>query len=94
MSEMTVKPCPFCGFEIDLGERDMLVPTSFWKSKPNGERVYLGMGRGLRTENLSDCNRVWEIRCSFERGGCGATMSGDSITEVINNWNKRVNENA
>lgn len=90
--EQYVKNCPFCGFEIDLGDRDMLVPTSFWTRNANGKKVYLGQGPRAREDaaaHPNDLQRVWEIRCAEPNGGCGATIAGDSIDEAVAAWNRR-----
>ena len=32
---------------------------------------------------------IWMLTCNESKGGCTASVLGDSMIDVVNNWNKR-----
>lgn len=79
-----MKPCPFCGMNIDPNDPDLVYPSGTgWKNEPEGFRSY---HRALDIPKEQWC---YNVVCQTHYGGCGCTMSGDSKEEAINNWNKR-----
>jgi len=83
----TMKPCPFCGKEIDIDDEDTLYPNGIvWEDIEYG-RVYHRFGSAPATPKERYC---WSVHCSTISGGCGAQMSADSKEEAIEKWNKRV----
>ena len=80
-----MKPCPFCGKEVDLEDNDTLYPNGTgWEIRPNGKRSYHSF-RDVPKEQW-----CWSMHCPTTSGGCGVKMSGDSKQEAIDKWNKRV----
>ena len=80
-----MKPCPFCGMEINPSDPDLVYPTGTgWKNESGGYRSY------HQAYDVPKENWCYQVVCQTHYGGCGATMSGDSKQEAIDNWNKRV----
>ena len=78
-----VKPCPFCGFQVDANDRDTLYPSGpKWRDESIG-RVYMN---ARSTEYDGEC---FQLICNTLYGGCGAEMNGDSIEEVLEKWGRR-----
>jgi hypothetical protein len=85
--EINLKPCPFCGFQVDkYGLDDVLYPNGIcWRPFDENENEYFS----ARNRQEGD-NWCWEIVCNTLMGGCGAEMHGDSKEKVIEQWNRRV----
>lgn len=82
-----MKPCPFCGMEVDLSDPDTLYPSGTgWKDRPDGLRSYHSFREVPREQ------WCWDMHCPTTAGGCGAVMSGDSREECIEKWNTRVGD--
>lgn len=91
MTDNKLKPCPFCGMQSDTDWEDTLYPSgSGWREVQFGERkIRHYMGRKDYHKWQGTC---YEINCAVTYGGCGANVSADSIPEVINKWNRRVDD--
>ena len=82
-----MKPCPFCGHQVDLTDPDTIYPNGAgWYNHPNGFRAYCGRNK---VPNDQWC---YSIHCVTTAGGCGVEISGDSRQECIDKWNRRVND--
>lgn len=86
----TLLPCPFCGHSItNDNTKDILYPTSI---------VYIDGFSGRRYMWISETEyydgACYEIGCREHNGGCGASMGGDGIEEVVEKWNRRVENNS
>ena len=80
-----MKPCPFCGKEVDLEDPDTLHPTgSGWLIRNTGVRSYHSF-REVPQEQW-----CYGLHCTTTSGGCGVRMDADSRTEAIEKWNNRV----
>ena len=79
-----MKPCPFCGHEVDLEDGDTLYPTGGWQDHGNGVRGYCSVHK------VPPDQWCYTMHCPTTAGGCGAEISGDSKQEAIEKWNKRV----
>lgn len=85
MSNMTeLKPCPFCGMELDDTDSDTLHISGGWIEHPIIGRHY------VPSREAPPDQKCYAIHCNVIYGGCGASISGDSRQEAINNWNRRV----
>lgn len=79
-----MKPCPFCGKEVDLDDPDTLHPNGFgWKDR-NGIISYHSF-RDVPKEQW-----CYSLKCVITSGGCGAEISADSKQEAIDKWNTRM----
>lgn len=87
MSNIELKPCPFCAWELPCDEEsllDILYRTGMvWRKIGNR----LEFSSYARTEVFD--GHVWKITCNDSMGGCGAEMHGLSQENVIEKWNKR-----
>ena len=82
-----MKPCPFCGKEVDLEDEDTLYPNGCgWEDRTLGFRSYHSF-REVPKEQW-----CWSMHCPVTSGGCGAEISGDSKQECIDRWNTRVGD--
>lgn len=82
---LKLKPCPFCGKELDLNDPDTVYPNGiYWRDTEEYGRVYFG---GMTAESDGRC---MQIVCSDVSGGCCAEMHGDSLEDVVDKWNNRV----
>ena len=92
MSEVVLKPCPFCGHEPDPEDVDTIVPTSFWT--PRGymshRDIVKRFGESARDLAMAgtdpEFGRCYEVRC---HAPCGAGIFGHSRQEAIDKWNHR-----
>jgi hypothetical protein len=79
-----MKPCPFCGHEVDLENGDTLYPNATgWKDREYG-RSYHSF-REVPQEQW-----CYSMHCPTTSGGCGCEMSADTKDEAIEKWNKRI----
>jgi hypothetical protein len=79
-----MKPCPFCGHEVDLKAPDTLHPSGTgWKTRANGFRSYHSF-REVPPEQW-----CYSLQCVTTSGGCGVRMDADSREEAIEKWNTR-----
>ena len=86
MTQLIAKPCPFCGKEVDLNDIDTLYPTgTVYKNCADVGRHY---GSRNHFDYLYD-GECYVLNC-HTGVGCGASMSGDSVEEVLEQWNRRV----
>lgn len=81
---IVLQPCPFCGHKLDASDSDVLHPSGGWVDDPNGYRHY------VTSSDPRKQGSCYKINCVEHYGGCGANLTGDSIDEVVNAWNKRV----
>ncbi len=81
---MNALPCPFCGAHMNPHDRDTLYPSAVGWKEENGYRSYCDI------YDVPKEQWCYKIICNESYGGCGATMYGDSITETLDKWNKRV----
>ena len=83
-----LKDCPFCGFHADFADEDVLHISGAWIEEPESDgykfRHYTHSGDPRKT------GYCYVINCVQHYGGCGASISGDSIEEVVAKWNRRV----
>ena len=79
-----VKDCPFCGLQVDIADSDVLHIDGAYVDEPNGMRHYVSAWDEKRT------GFCYVLNCPVHYGGCGCSMSGDSIQEVLDKWNERV----
>ena len=80
-----MKPCPFCGHEVDLEDGDTLYPNGVgWEDHPDHGRHYCSRGQVPKEQ------WCYSMNCPETAGGCGAEISGDSRQEAIDKWNTRV----
>jgi len=80
-----MKPCPFCGHEVDLEDGDTLYPnTAGWEDHPDHGRHYCFY------QQVPKEQWCYSMHCPTTAGGCGAEISGDSRQEAIDKWNRRV----
>jgi hypothetical protein len=80
-----IKPCPFCGHELDIENGDTLYPSGIgYKIRDNGKISYHSY-REVPPENW-----CYKIVCNTTEGGCGAEISDNSRKECIDKWNTRM----
>lgn len=78
-----MKPCPFCGKQVDLEDHDTLYPTGTGWSVQGGFRTYHS------SEEVPPEQRCWGMHCPESAGGCGAEITGHTRQEAIDKWNRR-----
>lgn len=84
-----LKECPFCGKVPDLDEPDTLYPTGIvWKYNKEFDRI----SYHTRREMPDYDGQCYSLNCPTHLGGCGAEIHGDSIEEVKERWERRVNK--
>ena len=87
---ISLKPCPFCGFQVDrYGLDDVFYPSGlFWRGCDEDE---FGINRQYFSskERISGDNTCYNIICNETMGGCGASVEGDTIEETAEKWNRR-----
>ena len=83
---MKLKPCPFCGLHLDPHDPDIVYPSGTgWQEEPGLDfRTY------HRSSDVPQEQWCYKVVCQTHYGGCGATASGDSKSEAVANWNRRV----
>ena len=81
-----MRTCPFCGSKINADDLDTLYPSGTGWKEEDGHRHYVSVYEVPREQ------WCYKIVCQEHYGGCGAEMHGDSITEVKEKWNKRINQ--
>jgi hypothetical protein len=84
-----LKPCPFCGKEMDLTCNETLHSSGIAYINTLHGRHYLTVGSARDKGGYYD-GLCKVVRCATIYGGCGASISGDSASEVITAWNTRV----
>lgn len=81
-------PCPFCNRAVPEDLSDTLYPSGiYWRTDPEIGRHYIIHSNEM--ERAEDDNKCWEMNCTENMGGCGASIYADSRDEVIAKWNKR-----
>ena len=79
-----MKNCPFCGHIVDMDNPDTLYPNGTgWEIRPNGMTSYHSF-RDVPKEQW-----CYSIHCPTTAGGCGVEISGNSVQECIDKWNRR-----
>ena len=85
-----LKPCPFCGMELDITDPDTFYPNAiYWRQIKNeyeAYRIYVSH----KEHNPETDHKCYNIICNGIYGGCEAEMHGDSVEETIEKWNRRV----
>jgi hypothetical protein len=78
-----MKPCPFCGHEVDLEDEDNLYPNGTgWKDEIYGRSYY--SFREVPKEQW-----CYSFHCPTTSGGCGCEMFADTKEKAIEKWNTR-----
>ena len=72
---------------------DVLYPSGVWWADRNLHGKVYRTYRGHQTKEPGD-QQCWEMNCTGNMGGCGASISADSEPEVIAKWNRRVSLDA
>lgn len=83
MSGIKLKACPFCGNRWAAADPDVMHPSGGWFDDSDGRRHYVPSSDSRKQGSC------YEIHCVRHYGGCGASLSGDSIKEVCDLWNTR-----
>lgn len=82
-----MKPCPFCGNNIDIDDPDTLHKTgTIWIDGLHDGRSYHHFKTDTKGLENGFC---WEINCTTSSSGCGVNISADSKQEVIAKWQRR-----
>lgn len=89
MNHSDIKPCPFCGKEIDINDPDTLYPSGVSWVSIEEESGIEGLIAYVSSKEYPEANRCYQLICQVHQGGCGAEMHGDSVEEVLTKWNKR-----
>ena len=85
-----LKPCPFCGKIPDIDDPDTLYPSGImWVDVIDDGRTYFSRTHATSALAVEKLGHVWDIHCVTTSLGCGAEISGDSVAEVIEKWNRR-----
>jgi len=75
-----MKPCPFCGHQMDMDNPDTVYPNGTgWKIGEDGIRTYHD-AREVPREQW-----CYSVHCV----GCGVEVSGDSRQECLDKWHRR-----
>lgn len=69
-------PCPFCGVIPDITDDETIHPACRPEYDANLDKLIF---------------RVYQINCLAIRGGCDASILGDSPKDCITKWNRRIN---
>jgi hypothetical protein len=97
-----IKPCPFCGNQPGhYNLHDSLYPTGEWVKSPFLDIRDFGEDLGiiyyyqhplqiLLESQITERGYVWSFSCLESEFGCGCELTGNSIDEVMNKWNRRV----
>lgn len=83
---LTLTNCPFCAHVLNPDHPDTIHPSGvYWHYDENcSSKVYCA-----KKETSQELNACWQINCDVSSGGCGASISGDSIEEAVRKWNRR-----
>lgn len=80
----TFLACPFCGQEPPEDLSDTLYPSgTVWQDHEEGFRSYASI------RDQPTWARCYTMNCTTNQGGCGASIDGDSLEEVVAAWNRR-----
>lgn len=80
-----IKPCPFCGHAVELDNPDSVYPNGTgWGTCADGTRAY------YPARIVPPDQWCYSVHCVVTAGGCGAEISGDSFSEAVARWNRRV----
>jgi hypothetical protein len=80
-----LRECPFCGKEVYKDDIfDVIYPCGTRWREDDGHRHYISAN-----DPREAMGRVWKMQCTDNHGGCGAEVTGDSLEEVIEKWNRR-----
>lgn len=81
-----MKSCPFCGLKLNPDDVDTVYPNGIgWKDDEiDGYRNYV---YSCEVPKEQWC---YQVVCQNHRGGCTASIVGDSKQDAIDKWNKRV----
>lgn len=80
-----LKPCPFCGHQLDVEDGDTLYPSGLYWRVTDDITHYIRLKE--RQEGDQPC---WKIVCNTSAGGCDVEMHADTEEELIEKWNRRV----
>lgn len=79
-----MKPCPFCGHEVDMSDPDTIYPNGIgWVIRKNGLKSYCS------ALVVPPEQRCYSMFCVTTSGGCGAQVNADTREECIEKWNTR-----
>lgn len=85
-------PCPFCGWEPPFTDPDqmldVLYPSGVWwrVETVNGREVCSFVTHRERKAGDQKC---WEMNCTENMGGCGASIHGMTVDDTVRKWNTR-----
>lgn len=98
-----IKPCPFCGNQPGhYNLHDSLHPTGMqWYKSPSldihcfGEDLDIKHSHHSPTQlvlekDITERGMYWTFNCLESEFGCGASLIGYSMEEVMQKWNRRV----
>lgn len=76
--------CPLCNRKIGT-DVDYIYSSGIWHAEiEEGIKAYYS--HRDRPEHALPC---YEINCPVDVGGCGLSLSADSLEELIDKWNTR-----
>ena len=80
-----LEPCPFCGKEMDINDKDVLYPSGvFVRGKGTEKQHYV-----IHLERNDKDVPCYQVVCGVHNFGCGAMLTADSKEEAIMAWNTR-----
>ncbi len=72
--KVDLKPCPFCGFKLDVTDDDCIYPADRPQYDEETDSIYY---------------RCYQLVCYETGGGCGASVLGTTPEDCITLWNTR-----
>jgi hypothetical protein len=83
-------PCPFCGWAPPSDLSDVLYPSGTYRRWSERHHVHHYVSHNQSMKGDTPC---WEMNCTANMGGCGASISADSKDEAVAAWNRRASAN-
>jgi hypothetical protein len=81
-----LKPCPFCGWQPPADLSDVLYPSGTYRRWDERNQFHHYVSHNQSRQGDTPC---WEMNCTANMGGCGASISADSEEEAVAAWNRR-----